>query len=937
MRTIILLGFLFSILTQLFAQNGKITGVVKDGEFNDVLPFANVQIKNSDKGTTTDLDGVYEISLPAGTYTIIFSSLGYQNLEISDVIVTAYKTYELNATIQPASNQLKEIVITASTAKNTEASLINIQRQSVQVMNGISAEGLTKTGASNVANAVKSIPGVSVQGDKYVFVRGLGDRYTKTILNGVDIPGLDPDRNTVQMDIFPSNILDNIQVIKSATADLDADFTGGMVNIVTKDFPATKNTQFSIGAQYQQEAHFNNAFLVSPTSSTDFLGFDDGLRKLPISRNIEIPAPYAQDPVLYQITQAFKPELKAKNKSMVPDFTINFSHGNQKNLGQNKLGYLVALGYKKYADFDDTKLSNKYAKNIDPILYELEERTIQKGSVGTQGVMLNGLIGLSYKSQKSKYSLNLMHIQNGESNASKLHKFEYFSNNIEIFSDYIEYNQRSISNLQLNGKHTSTSGNWITEWTISPTYSSIQDKDIRYTPFEYTSAGTFAITPSGAGAPRRNWRALTETNAVSKIDVTKKHQLFKNDAKFKIGAKYTYKERDYSIDQYFITLYNSSGTQFNGNADALLLDENLWNVGSTSGTYIVGNYEPANTFNAYNWNAAIYISEEFNLTEKLKTIAGFRVENFQQFFTGQNNQSTIVFKNKNTIDQFKLYPSLNLIYKATEKANVRLSYYLATARPSFKETSIIGIYDPISNLTYNGNINLQPSEIQNLDLKLEWFRNDDELMALSAFYKDFTNPIELTFYGTSFADQVIHRNIGKAQVFGGEIELRQNFDFISNTFKNLSLNLNFSYIISEQEMDKTTGGEYESKKNVLRTGESLKDTRTLQGQSPYLFNAGLGYKNKGWQSNLAYNIQGKTLDIVGLGVIPDVYVLPFNSLNFNISKNFGADEKSSIKLQINNVLNEYKTSVFQSYQAQDQIFSQKTEGIKWGISYQYKF
>ena len=195
----------------------------------------------------------------------------------------------------------------------------------------------------------------------------------------------------------------------------------------------------------------------------------------------------------------------------------------------------------------------------------------------------------------------------------------------------------------------------------------------------------------------------------------------------------------------------------------------------------------------------------------------------------------------------------------------------------------------------------------------------------------------MTFYSASAPGNTQHRNIGNAQVYGAEMELRQNLSLVSEALKNFDLNLNFSYIQSIQEMDKTPNGEYDSKLLNLRDGETMKDTRTLQGQSPYLLNAVLSYNNNGWSSNLSYNLQGKTLEVVGIGSFSDVYTMPFNSLNFNISKALGDDKHSSIKLQINNVLNERKKSVFQSYNAQDQIFSGVEEGIDFGLSYSYKF
>ncbi|MDE0599426.1 MAG: carboxypeptidase-like regulatory domain-containing protein, partial [Dokdonia donghaensis] len=245
MKTLIYSFFLLVTAISLQAQTGTIAGTVNDGQLNDILPFANILVQGTTKGTTSDFDGKYTLDVEPGTYVIEFSFVGYTTQQISEVVVKEGKTTVLDVTLSGAS--LDEVVITTTARKNTEQSVLNLQRKSVQLLDGLSLESIKKSGASNVASAVRNVPGVSVQGGKYVYVRGLGDRYTKTILNGVDVPGLDPDRNTLQLDIFPSSLLENIIVVKSSTADQPADFTGGVVDIVTKDIPNGKQSSASIG------------------------------------------------------------------------------------------------------------------------------------------------------------------------------------------------------------------------------------------------------------------------------------------------------------------------------------------------------------------------------------------------------------------------------------------------------------------------------------------------------------------------------------------------------------------------------------------------------------------------------------------------------------------------------------------------------------------
>ena len=251
------------------------------------MPFANVLIKGTNTGVTTDFDGNYTINLDSGTYTLIFSFVGYKTKEITDIKVGEKDVKEINVNLSSSSVGLKEVVISVTVQKNTDEALLMMQKKSANLMDGLSSESFKKVGSGNLANAIKRAPGVSVMGGKYVYVRGLGDRYTKTILNGIDIPGLDPDRNTIQIDLFPTNILENVQIIKSFTADLPADFVGGLVNIVSKDFPSKKNSSFSVNTGFNPVMHFNESYRSYKGSSTDFLGFDDGSRSIPFNYKTE--------------------------------------------------------------------------------------------------------------------------------------------------------------------------------------------------------------------------------------------------------------------------------------------------------------------------------------------------------------------------------------------------------------------------------------------------------------------------------------------------------------------------------------------------------------------------------------------------------------------------------------------------------------------------
>jgi TonB-dependent receptor len=934
---VLLLIFFFS---SSYAQKGKITGVINDAEVNDVLPFANVSVKGTSIGATSDFEGDYIIEVEEGVYTLNFSFLGYETLEVTDVVVKAGETKDLNITMRSSASALDEVVINTTTARDTEASVLSLQRKSVNLMDGLASQTFSKIGAGEVSSAVKTVPGVSVQEGKYVYVRGLGDRYTKSILNGMDIPGLDPDRNTIQLDLFPTNILDNIQVIKSSTADLPADFTGGMVNIVTKDFPSREEYSISIGGTYNPSMHFNSNYLSYEGSSTDFLGFDNGARDLPVRRNQTFPRPFDKDAALTRLTQRFDPTLSATTSTSPMDFSAGLTAGNQYDVGNNRLGYFASLSYSNSTEFYDDFESNSYLKPRSTSEFELRPARTLNGDYGTNNVLISAMAGTAFKTDQSKYQFNMLHLQNGESRAGYFYENVILADAIEAFRDNLEYSERSISNALLTGKHSNKDASWTTEWKLSPSLARVNDKDVRITAFEYNrNTGTYSIRPSSSESPTRIWRELEEINLVGKLDLSKRHRLFGRDASLKFGGAYTFKQRDFSIDQYQILIQGSVSQNYGGDANEILAPENIWTPEKGTGSYINGFYEPTNTFDAYNTNAAAYISQEFRISERLKTILGVRFEKFDLYYTGQNNLGDQRFDDEHLIDKADFFPSANFILSTTENANLRLSYARTTARPSFKEASIAQIYDPLTNRTFIGNIDIQPTYINNLDVRYEIYGDDAQLLAFSGFAKTFKDPIELSIFSDFASDNLQPRNVNDALVYGAEVEIRRNLGFLDQGLSNFDVNLNVSVIESSVEMDRSPSGEYESKQRNLRTGEDFDGTRPLQGQSPYLINSGLNYtsKSNAWQTGVYYNVQGKTLEVVGIGTAPDVYSMPFHSLNFTFSRSFGEAMNSTISLKVSNILNDDIESRFQSYNAQDQIFSRRNPGTPISLGYSYKF
>ncbi len=932
-RFLLVLGLFVGVLAN--AQEGTIKGKVYDEEVNDVLPFANVTLKGTTIGSTTDFDGNYALNVEPGTYTVVFSFVGYQTKEVTEVVVEDGKDVVVNISLAASAASLDEVVITTTARENTEASVLNLQKKSVNVFDGLSIESVKKVGANDVASAVKNIPGVSVEGGKYVYVRGLGDRYTKSILNGMSLPGLDPDRNTIQLDIFPTNLLENIIVYKTLTADLPADFTGGAVDIVTKDFSSREEYNFNVGLSYNPDMHFNGDFLTQSGSNTDFLGFDDGLRDDPIAPGTDIPLPFNDDPQLTSFTQAFNPEMAAKTSNSNMNYNFGFSTSNQFDVGEDRLGYIGSISYRTEQTYYEDYTQNFLLKPEQLNEFEMIPNRLQQGRLSKESVLVSAMAGLTYKRDYAKYKLNMLHLQSGEARTGEFFQQTFISNGAEFFSDNLEYTQRSVSNLQLSGEHAFESNeNWNLDWNTSAAYAVVADKDVRSTLFELED-DRLIIRPS-IGDPRRIWRDLDEINLSAKTDLQNKHQLFDNEAKLKFGALTDYKQREFNINQYVIRFDGAPAEPLNGDPNQLLKDVNIWRVNNSGGSYIVNQFEPANNYDSYSTTFAGYVSEEFNVTDKLKAILGLRFEKFDIYYTGQDTQGSVELVDENIISEADLFPSANFIYSLNDDQNLRLTYSRSTARPSFKEASVAQIFDPITNITFNGNLELRPTYVNNLDVRYEIFGDDAQLIAVSGFYKDFTDPIELTVFGIEAINDIQPRNLGQAQVFGAEFEVRKNFGFIAESLKDLSINANVSIIESQQTMNEA---EFQGRLSAARDGESIDNERELQGQSPFLINTGLTYDSddKGIRTGLYYNVQGKTLQVVGIGAVPDVYTEPFHNLKFNFTKSFGEDNNSSITFRASNLLNDDRESFYESFGAEDRIYNKFSPGMNFSLSYSLKF
>lgn len=956
-RTLIIVLVLLSqiIAGFAFAQKGIIRGTIFEEGTGEPLFGVSVLVKETSTGAITDFDGKFEIQVDPGSYTLQISYISYATVDLTAVEVKAGETTVLNDILMAEeASELETVTIAAAAIRTTESALMSVKRNAANLLDGISASTFRQIGDGDAASAVKRVTGVSIEGGKYIYVRGLGDRYTKTVVNGVDVPGLDPDRNSIQMDIFPTNVIDNIIVSKSFTADLPADFTGGVVDIETKDFPEEKSMRLSLSGGINPSMHFNPNYVKYDGGNTDWLGYDDGTRVNPTAGITDIPQyaevvgnPNSPRGLEYQnILGNFNKTLGGYRSNSLMDMGLSFSLGNQIARSRATWGYNLALTYKNETEFYQGAEFNLYGKPSESNVNELEPLERQKGDYGVNNVLLGGIAGVALKTQNSKFRLNFMKLQNGESKAGI---FDFVNTNLganfEANQYNLEYSERSLTNVLLGGEHFLAGGKWNVNWKVSPTISKINDPDIRFTRFRQPSN----TISTEVGLPERIWRTLDEQNMVGKLDLTNQYKAFGRDAKFKFGGNYVYKTRDFDIQNFQFPAGNSI---FSGDPNQILNQENLFSASNRNGVRYNPSFIPINP-NSYNSNInsiGAYLSTEINPADKLKAVVGVRMENFVQKYTGTNQNGSIVLNDDTVLDETDFFPTVNLIFALKEKQNIRLSATRTIARPSFKELSFAEILDPITGRTFIGGLfqevtnggteviwdgNLTPTRINNFDLRWEAFQERGQMFSVSAFYKSFDRPIEIVQF-LSDAGSFQPRNVGNGTVAGLEFEFRKSLKFIAPKLENFNWNTNVTVTNSQIKMSES---EFRSRQLSAREGEKIDNTRNMAGQAPYIINTGLAYQSfiTGWEAGIFYNVQGPTLNFVGFGNQTDNYTVPFHSLNLNINKSFGADERIQAGFGIQNMLNDKRELVFQSYEAQDQIFTSLAPGIKMTFRVAFSF
>jgi len=938
---------LFVFLVSLtHAQKGFLRGTIIDATTGEPLIGATVAVKGTTTGTISDFDGNYNLPLDAGTYDIQISYISYETQNFPGVTIDAGEVEIINANLGEATTELNEVVVTAEARQRTEAAIQVMQRKSAVVLDGISSQQISRMGDSDAAGALKRVTGVSVQGGKYVYVRGLSERYIKITVNGASIPGLDPDINTVQMDLFPSNIVESIIVNKTWSPNMPV-FTGGYVDIITKDFPNKFTLRASASLGFTPGVNLNNNFHTYPGGETDWLGMDDGTRSLPdeINRDLEWERFFTPNEDIEKYSKSFSKNITNTTKTSFLNQSYLFSVGNQYQIFNNQsIGVIASISYKNdYAQY----LDGKYGRYDS---YPVNKRFDLAEDYGNQEVIWTALAGLSYKpSANHKISFNYIKNQGGAA-GSRYRIGPNPEQTVNVQHRFLEYVERSMNAFQLSGKHNfSNLGDVQVEWISSYTLSTQDEPDMRFwfNDYRITENGdtTYSIRPINDPL-ERNFRFMEEINFDNNLHVNIPFENLLKGGSLSFGGNILMKDR--TSDEYRYTLKQARGAfPYSNNPVDFVVDERF-NILPRQAYLFYDTDMPTNHFVSYIGTEDIlglYAMADIKLTEKIRMLGGVKFEKTDVFIENgiQNDSADWVNyydPTYRTFDQInRLYnngsyavedvlPSLNLTYSLSEQMNLRASYYKTLSRPAFREIAPYSYYDFQRGDRFVGNPELLRSLANNFDLRWEYFARPGELISLSGFYKKLFDPIEVYSREESENPEYNYRNGNDGDVYGAELELRKQLDFLQVT-KDFMIGVNFTYIYSEVQ-------ENEDRVEFARENDpGFEEIRPMYGQAPYVLNSYLIYENKelGFDGNISFNVSGKKLIIIEKGSTPNVYEMPYPDLRFGISKAIG--ENFSIDFEIKNILNPNKSIAYVHHSGETYDFLSFKEGREFSIGLKY--
>lgn len=922
---------LIFIITTFRAYAADIKGKVTDSTTGEPLIGATIQIDGTPKATATDIDGLFAFSGldENANYTLTIKYISYKTKKIDGVRAEA-QPQVIEIKLTPDEQTLNEVTVTGVARKNTEIAVIQMTKSSPVIVSNVSAQEITKTQDTNAGEVIRRVPGVSLIDDKFVMVRGLSQRYNNVWINGGAVPSSEADSRAFSFDLIPSSQIDNMQIVKTPSPEYPADYTGGFITITTKDIPAENTAELSVGGNWNDITSFSD-FKYAKGSGTDFLGFDSGMRGLNGGINSTLNSIAGNGVDL--LNNHLNNDWRVRNINPVGDLKLSGSLGRRWKLDDRQLGMIAAFNYtneyRKYEDMQNN-LFGVYNAEKDESNYLRYSIDDQYNHNVRLGAMLN--FTLLSADGNSKYQLKNIFNQIGNDRYTWREGLSAQSDN-ENSAEYY-YRSRTTYNGQITGKHTFALDEL--DWSASYSYANRNVPDRRrYLINDALEPGVMQLTSPNDIS--REWTKLDEHIVSAAVNDKHDFKFGSFTPSLKFGAYGEYRTRKYTTRDFIYNWNAASNTLPDGfrqnDLSEMLSDESYFGADRL---YLLEEQHMRNNYKGNNYLGAGYFAANIPLGN-FNIYAGLRYEyDHMELITNTRDNAESPFSHNYEYND--LFPSVNTTYKINDKHQLRLSYGKTVNRPEFREVSPSVFYDFDLASNVQGNTDLKPCYIQNVDFRYEFYPSKGEIISLAAFYKYFDSPIEWTYTVTGGTSLVYsYMNAQRANNYGIELDIRKDLSFIG--LPGFSWSFNGALI----------------KSRVKFEAGSKEEDRPMQGQSPYLVNTGLFYKNDKLQLDVAllYNRIGKR--IIGVGRsegttsgnealrVPDSYEMPRDVIDLSASKKFG--NHWELKLSIRDLLAQkvyYKQFADVHYsngtsREVEQITRAYKPGRNIGVSAVYKF
>ena len=889
LKHILTICALLLLAPALRAQSGTIQGRLTEGEpgQEQPIPFANVLVAGTTVGTTTDLDGNYQLSVEAGTYAVVFSFVGFGTDTASNVVVRPGEITRLDHGMGSSAIDIEEFEVVQKVDRERETVLLMDRKETTALVQNIGAQELKKKGANDVADGVKKVVGLSVVGDRYLMVRGMGDRYNAAYLNGLPLPSPDPDAKVAPLDIFPTAIVSSLSVNKAFTPELYGDFAGGAVDIRTKETTDETVLRVSMGGGLNTQTTFKD-FRSYNGGTTDFWGFDDGTRDLP-------PSLAGRNPQLNSEVSPFRKNFDPTTGTARPDLNFGLFGATSFRLSEGvKLHVLASANYRNQHRYRNGKNRIMNALNIALIDYDFEtwEFSTQSSLLGSATLELGKRHEVSFTSMMANISTDQFRENYG-------YHFDYAPD--LVYARRYTFRQNQVRVNQVRGNHAFGIADRLqVDWAASMSTASSDEPDRRqlvylYEPGapqdQYRFNGLDRIenqrwysgldeeeTSVHAGLAYRVLQREIEDDMVSLLTV-------------RTGADMKSKQRDFGYDLWVYDLSQIGQTY--PTVDVYTPDQYLDNENYGNGVYDLQNATTPDADHTIEQDiqAGYFAAEVDIIPRKLKVLGGARVEVGQQtIFYRKQSDSFFQPIRKATIDETDVLPYASVKYDINEKNVLRLSGSQTISRPGFREMAPFEYTEYFAGVKNVGNPELQNGSVTNVDARYEVYPTAGELIALGVFGKALQDPIEKVALATASGQLQSFANTDKGTVAGVELEVVKRLSFLgrsdSSFFNDLSIGFNASYLHSQVTIDSDLGGG-DAATVVLTNRE-----RPLQGASPYLINADLSWTKTFSDrfrgvATVAYNIYGKRVFAVGANGLGDQYEMPLGQLNLILRGEIG--------------------------------------------------